>query len=110
MTQIISLDKIREAKKAQKEEPEYQARIAQMDKLELLDEMVRFQEERSAAGGLNIRLMTHGQHLFKLLEARAETGELRELARTYGKHLQLELKAYFKSENQRRAPRPAKKG
>ena len=47
MSKVVSLKAVREIKDAQAEDHAYCARILTMDKMELLEEMVRFQEERS---------------------------------------------------------------
>ncbi len=91
---VISLHAARELRDANAEDLEYQARILVMDKLELLEEMVRFQEERSQKGELTIKMMIRGKHLFKALEESAETQELRLLTRSYRRHLEYELKEY----------------
>jgi hypothetical protein len=62
-----------------------------MEKVELLEEMVRFQEERSKLGQLSPQMMREGRHLFQALESSAETRELRTLAGSYRRHLELEL-------------------
>src|SRR5690242_19464748 len=91
---VVSLMAVREIKKAEKAaELEYRARILGMDKLDLLQEMMHFQEERSKIGKLTIEMMIQGQILFQALEDTAETTELKDLTRSYRKHLKLELKA-----------------
>mgnify|MGYP003353183223 CR=1 FL=1 len=80
------------------DELEYRAKILGMDKLELLEEMVRFQQERSSRGDLTLEMMGRGRHLFQALEEKAETQELRLLARSYRRHLDHEISA------RRRAP------
>ena len=70
----------------------YRAELAQKDKLELLEEMVRFQEDRTANGGeLTIDMMHKGIILFGLLEKQCETQEMFLLASYYRKHLEYEL-------------------
>ncbi len=76
----------------------YQARILSMDKLELLEEMVRFQEERSRLGHLTLTMMVRGRYLFSALEKASETNELRLLARSYRRHLEFELTAFRNNE------------
>lgn len=90
-TNIVSLVAVREQKNAETEELAYRARILSMDKLALLEEMVRFQEERTSLGELTIQMMIRGKHLFKALEESAETNELRSLTRSYRRHLEAEL-------------------
>ena len=67
-----------------------------MDKLQLLDEMVRFQEERSAQGKLSLAMMVRGRVLFEALERHSETRALRALTRSYRRHLEHELQDYLK--------------
>lgn len=72
---------------------EYSLKIATMDKMELLEEMVRFQEKRSRIGHLTLEMMLEGRCLFEALEQNAETIELRILCRSYKRHLEHELAA-----------------
>lgn len=67
--------------------------IKTMDKLELMEEMVRFQEERSRIGHLTREMILKGIPLFTLLERSAETMELRMLTHSYRRHLEHELAA-----------------
>lgn len=94
---IVSLNAVRELKKAEQEDYAYQAKILSMDKMELLEEMIRFQEERSQLGQLTPGMMLRGRYLFKALEETAETQELRILTRSYRRHLEHELNAYTQS-------------
>jgi hypothetical protein len=93
MSNIVSLNAVREVKEAEGDLA-YKAKILGMDKLELLEEMVRFQEERSRLGLLTPTLMIQGKILFKALEESAETNELRLLTRSYRRHLEYELASY----------------
>ena len=96
MNNVVSLNAVREVKRAAEEDHEYRARILVMDKLELLEEMVRFQEQRTATGHLTLEMMIRGKILFKALEENAETQELLLLTRSYRKHLEYELNDYLK--------------
>ncbi|MDR3608718.1 MAG: hypothetical protein P4M08_15245 [Oligoflexia bacterium] len=100
MSKVVSLKAVREIKDARTDDHEYHARILGMDKMELLEEMVRFQEERSRVGHLTVTMMVRGQLLFKALEESAETQELRLLTRSYRRHLECELTAYRQSQAQ----------
>jgi hypothetical protein len=100
MNNVVSLKAVREIKAAQTEDYEYHAMILGMDKLQLLEEMVRFQEERSRVGHLTLQMMVRGRLLFKALEENAETQELRILTRSYRRHLDCELAAYREKEAQ----------
>lgn len=97
MDNVVSLKVVREMKKATQEDPDYEAKILGADKLELLSEMMKFQEERTETGYLTPTMMVRGKILFKALEERAETFELRHLARSYRRHLKYELEAYYKT-------------
>lgn len=96
-TNLVLLDAFRKAKAFDNEDLEYRARILGMDKLALLEEMVRFQEERTKLGHLTLEMMVRGKHLFKALEDSSETQEMRLLTRSYRRHLELELQDYLKS-------------
>ena len=98
---VVWLDVEREVRRAEQGDPAYEKRIAQMHKLELLDEMMDFQDERTRVGHLTPRMMIRGRILFKTLEARAETRALQVLARSYHRHLKLELEEYLKSQKVR---------
>ncbi len=91
MSNVISLQAARSIRDAENEDHAYRALILSMDKLELLEEMVRFQEERSRIGQLSLDMMVRGRTLFKALEEAAETQELRLLTRSYRRHLDYEL-------------------
>jgi hypothetical protein len=91
MAQVISFGTAKKLKDVQLEEPEYRAKILSMDKFELLEEMIRFQEERSGVEELSVSMMVRGKHLFKALEESAETRELALLTRSYRRHLEYEL-------------------
>jgi hypothetical protein len=75
----------------------YRSKILAMDKVELLEEMVRYQEERSRRTRHDPAEIIQGQHLFEALEKAAETQELRALARSYRRHLELELREHRKA-------------
>ena len=97
MSNIVSLKAVRDIKEAEGDMA-YHAKILGMDKLELLEEMVRFQEERSRVGHLTPQMMIQGKVLFKALEDSAETNELRMLTRSYRRHLEYELAALIQNE------------
>ncbi len=94
---VVSLTAFRKLRIHEDGEMAYQALIASMDKIELLDEMVRFQENRTRAGHLTIDMMVRGKILFRALEKSAETQELRILTRSYARHLEFELQEHFKN-------------
>jgi hypothetical protein len=94
MSNVVSLQAARAIKEAENEDHAYKAMILSMDKLELLEEMVRFQEERSRLGELTPLMMVRGRYLFQALEETAETQELKLLTRSYRRHLEFELRAY----------------
>ena len=97
MSNVISLNAARELKKVERDDA-YFAEILVMDKLELLEEMVRFQEERSKLGHLTPQMMVRGKILFKALEDSAETEELKLLTKSYRRHLDFELREHFKNQ------------
>ncbi len=94
-TNIINLSA--ERVNRNKQDSQYQTKINQMNKYELLEEMVRFQEERSSKGKLSMEMMVRGQILFRALEASSETNELRLLAGSYRRHLEHEIDALVKA-------------
>jgi len=94
---VISLNAARELKRAETEDYAYQAKILTMGKLELLEEMVEFQELRSRVGKLTPMMMVRGKFLFQALEKNAETEALRLLTRSYRRHLEIELRDYVQS-------------
>ena len=62
-----------------------------MNKNQLLEEMVDFQEKRVALGHLNIDLILEGIPLFTELTNKADTYELKQVSMNYVRHLKLEL-------------------
>jgi len=91
ITEVTSLTQYRELKRAMAQEELYRTKLLHLTKLELLEEMVRFQEERRLDEKLSVAMMVRGHHLFTQLEERADTRELQILARAYRRHLEYEL-------------------
>lgn len=91
MNNLVSLARFREKQKVNREVQDYQELLGRMDKLELLEEMVRFQEWRSKSGELTAEMIVKGLILFPLLTKMAETKELRLLTTSYARHLEYEL-------------------
>jgi hypothetical protein len=96
---VVNLAQYRSLKTTNEDDLAYKAKILGMDKLELLEEMVRFQEERTKVGHLTPSMMVRGKALFSALEASAETNELRLLTRSYRRHLDYELSAYLQKKD-----------
>ena len=94
---IVSLNALRTLKRARGSQAEYEHAISKMDKLELLNEMVRFQEERTKNGQLTPDMLVRGRILFTALESTAETQALKILTRSYRRHLEHEIHAYMET-------------
>jgi len=94
---IISLTDERNKRGLVQHDPYYQVQINRMTKIELLEEMVRFQEERTAKGKLSLSMMVRGRILFRALEVSSETDELRLLSSSYRRHLEHEIQDHVKS-------------
>jgi hypothetical protein len=88
---VIDLLSERNKRGMSQHDPYYQTRINRMGKIELLEEMVSFQEERTTKGKLSLTMMVRGRILFRALEDHAETDELRLLASSYRRHLEHEI-------------------
>ena len=93
MSNVVSLRAFKALRDTDAEELAYLARILSMSKVELLEEMVRFQEERKQLGVLTPVLMQKGSHLFRALEECADSQELKILSRSYRRHLEYEIAA-----------------
>lgn len=91
MSNVISLRAFKALKDVESEELAYRAKILSMSKVELLEEMVSFQEERKERGSLSPDMMIKGRHLFRALEEVADTQELKILSRSYRRHLEYEI-------------------
>jgi hypothetical protein len=91
MAKVIYLNEVIGRKALEIESAKYQTKITQMDRLELLEEMVRFQQERSSVDKLNLKLLLNGRILFKALAETSVTPEMRLLTRSYFNHLTYEL-------------------
>ena len=98
---VISINNLRKLKNASLEDPGYQSKIESMDKAELLNEMVRFQEERSQLGHLTLGMMVRGKVLFKELELSAETEELKILTKSYRRHLDFEMQDFLNQKHKK---------
>ena len=97
---LIQLSHERVKRGLDQHDPHYQILINRMSKVELLEEMVRFQDERSAKGSTSFFMMVRGKILFRALEAGAETSELRLLAGSYRRHLEHEIVEHLKKSEQ----------
>lgn len=93
MSNVVSLRAYKALKDVNGDELDYRAMILSMDKQELLEEMVRFQELRKLMGGLDAQMMVRGKHLFRALEEAADSQELKILSRSYRRHLEYEIAA-----------------
>ena len=93
MSNVISIRAFKALRETDVEELAYRARILSMSKVELLEEMVRFQEERKTVVSLTPLLMLKGRHLFRALEECADSQELKILSRSYRRHLEYEIQA-----------------
>ncbi len=87
---IIELKSFKELRNNRQSQLEYQAYIDSLDKLELLNEMIRYQEKRSEKDELTHELLEQGLILFRTLELEADTDALQALARSYRRHLEYE--------------------
>ncbi len=96
-TNMWSFEAARTIKDEESRLPPYQGRIRKMDKLELLNEMVHFQEERAKIGQLTPSMIVRGKILFSVLENQAETAALRALTGSYRRHLEHEMSTYLKT-------------
>lgn len=96
MSNVINLF----ANRAVSNEAAYKTRLSTMSKVELLEEMVRFQEERKMRGELTQQMMHEGRLLFKALEDCADSQELKILSRSYRAHLERELNALTQERSQ----------
>ena len=94
---IVCLKAVREQKQIENSELAYRAKILQMSKPELIQEMMLFQEKRTQQGRLTAEMMVQGQCLFELIEKTAETQVLADLAKSYRRHLRYELQSYKKN-------------
>ncbi|MBU6154922.1 MAG: hypothetical protein KGP28_11515 [Bdellovibrionales bacterium] len=103
---IIDLELERKKRGLIPHDPIYQIKVNKMDKMELLEEMVRFNDSRSKGEKMSLSLMIQGRILFKALELMAQTEELRILAGSYRKHLEHELEEKLNEIRSLFFPRP----
>lgn len=77
---------------SKKKTQDYEEKLSKLSKVQLLEEMVVFQEERKKLDGkLTHEMMLRGIPLFKALENAADSQELRILSRSYLRHLEYEI-------------------
>lgn len=95
---VVSLTALRALKREEAaNEQAYQIYIDGMEKVDLLNELVAFQEERTREGKLTPGLLVRGRILFRALEATAESDALLALMRSYRKHLEYEREEFLRS-------------
>jgi hypothetical protein len=98
MATIIDFKSRRELYEVKRDEA-YSQKLSTMDKLQLLEEMVNFNDKRDKLG-LSVKSITEGLVLFKLLQTNAETVELREVSTRIINDLQSHLDKYKKVWNE----------
>ena len=74
---------------------EYERKVASMDKVTLLDEMIRFQDEQMKSREPSREQLIRGRILFQALLRTAETEELRKLSGDYKTRLEDEYKSSY---------------
>jgi hypothetical protein len=75
--------------------PSYEVKVAAMDKVTLLDEMIRFQDEQMNTKEPTREQLIRGRILFQALLRSAETEELRKLSGDYKTRLEDEYKSNY---------------
>jgi hypothetical protein len=90
MGDVFDLQAARNKKAQLMTDPFYQKRIDGLDMMLLLEEMVKYQEQKPKDKEL-VFSMVRGVILFTALEQKCNTDELRLLAGSYKRHLQHEL-------------------
>ena len=75
--------------------PAYESKVAAMDKVTLLDEMIRFQDEQMKTREPSREQLIRGRILFQALLRSAETDELRKLSGDYKTRLEDEYKSNY---------------
>lgn len=88
---LVVLNEWKKRKNPESDVSTYQARIDSMSKGELMEEIVRFQEQRKRNGGLTEEAIINGMILFKAMESKAETTDLKIFSKVYQRHLSYEL-------------------
>ncbi len=96
---VIDFQQAKAKRSLETGDQQYQRYVSGMTRLELLEEMVRFQEARTKAGTLTMAMMVRGKILFTALELVAETDELRILAGSYRRHLDHEIQHRSRATN-----------
>lgn len=116
---IISIKGRLEIAKARRDQEGYRQSVAVMDKLELLEEMVKFQEDLGvptdaiavdALVGAPLDNIIRGLIVFQRLKECCETEELKDLVVFYTGILELELAAYGQRSDDNRLCPPAQGG
>lgn len=99
MSKVISLEHYRVFRRvdsAALQDEAYLRVLQRMEKAELLEEMVRFQQRRSKVDSLTLPMMIRGRILFSTIEKTADTEALKSLASSYRRHLEHELELEVK--------------
>jgi hypothetical protein len=91
MNNVVSIFKNREKALSR---DSYNIYLNNLDMMGLLEEITKFQEERSRVGRLTIDMIKRGIPLWKALHKNAETPELITLSKSYLNNLKYELKVF----------------
>lgn len=87
---VVSLAKFRSDRSVKMEDQAYRAKVASMDKIALMEEMVRWQETRSAGDRSQLSVV-RGRIIFDQLEKTCCTPEMKTLASSYKRQLESEF-------------------
>lgn len=101
MAEIISLKNKLEVSRTKRACEEYKKKIQAMDKLELLEEMVRFYEDWNIIDVPALEMIIKGMIFFEILKDKCETEELKHSTEFYYGLLELELKNYERANESR---------
>jgi metal-responsive CopG/Arc/MetJ family transcriptional regulator len=88
---ILFLNQFKEYKKAQRNRGAYTLKLKQMNKTELLEELIEFQKKRSTFDSISLEMIIQGEVLFEALILHCESIEMQKFSKTYLKHLKYEL-------------------
>ena len=94
MNNVISLDTKLKINKAKHECKEYEAKIKAMNNEQLLQEMIKFQEDWALMDIPALEAILKGMIFFSKLKESVDTKELKDMVEFYYSLLEQELKEY----------------
>jgi len=92
MGDVYDFQAAKNKKQNQNTDPLFQKQVDRMDRLQLMEEMIKYNDKRKESKDPNgLFWIIRGIILFTAIEHKCETNDMKALASSYRRHLQIQL-------------------